>query len=45
VRFNNEAGNGDHKHVGAKKVPYVFIDLQTLQADFFTEIRAWSRKI
>ena len=43
VRFDNETGKGDHKHVGAKEVPYAFIDLQTLRADFFTEIRARSR--
>ena len=43
VRFDNEAGRGDHKHVGAKEAPYTFIDLQTLRADFFTEIRTRSR--
>jgi hypothetical protein len=43
VRFDNETGKGDHKHVGAKEVPYAFVDLQTLRADFFTAIRARSR--
>jgi hypothetical protein len=40
IRFDNEVGKGDHKHIGAKEVPYKFIDLETLRADFFTEIRA-----
>jgi hypothetical protein len=40
MRFDNEAGKGDHKHIGAKEVPYKFIDLETLRADFFKEIRA-----
>jgi len=40
IRFDNEVGKGDHKHIGAKDVPYPFIDLETLRADFFKEIRA-----
>jgi Family of unknown function (DUF6516) len=44
IRFDNEAGKGDHKHVGAKEAAYTFVDLKTLRADFFTEIRKRSRK-
>jgi hypothetical protein len=40
IRFDNEVGKGDHKHIDAKEVPYKFIDLKTLRADFSTEIRA-----
>ena len=43
VRFDNETGKGDYKHVGAKQVPYACVDLQTLRAGFFTEIRASGR--
>jgi len=40
IRFDNEVGKGDHKHIGEQEVPYQFIDLETLRADFFTEIHA-----
>lgn len=41
VRFDNEAGKGDHQHIGEEQVPYNFISLQRLIADFWTEIEAW----
>ncbi len=41
IRFDNEAGKGDHKHVGEKQVPYTFFSLSQLIADFWTEIEAW----
>lgn len=34
LRYDNEAGKGDHRHVGADEMPYRFIDLATLQTDF-----------
>ncbi len=40
VRFDNEAGKGDHKHVDDIEVPYEFSDLDRLQADFWTEVNA-----
>jgi hypothetical protein len=41
LRFDNEAGKGDHMHVEKIEVPYAFTDLQALQADFW---RAVSRR-
>jgi len=41
LRFDNEAGKGDHMHVEEIEVPYAFTDLQALQADFW---RAVSRR-
>ena len=38
LRFDNEAGKGDHKHINEIEVPYQFTDLETLQADFWTEV-------
>ena len=38
VRFDNEAGKGDHKHVGEIEAPYEFSNLDDLQADFWTEV-------
>jgi hypothetical protein len=31
---DNEAGNGDHKHLDEIEEPYVFSNLEALQADF-----------
>jgi hypothetical protein len=43
IRFDNEAGKGDHKHVAEEQVPYTFVSLSQLIADFWTEIEAWRR--
>ena len=45
MRYDNEAGKGDHKHVGDWQIPYRFIDLNTLQADFWADVEAWSAKL
>jgi hypothetical protein len=41
LRFDNETGKGDHKHVGAKEVPYAFSTLSQLVTDFWDEIDRW----
>jgi len=41
LRYDNEAGKGDHKHVDEREVPYRFIDLDTLQADFKADVETW----
>ena len=41
LRYDNEAGKGDHKHIGGREVAYCFIDLITLQADFWNDVEAW----
>ncbi len=41
MRFDNETGKGDHKHIGAAEVPYTFISLERLIADFWDAIEAW----
>lgn len=43
LRFDNEAGKGDHKHIGKKEVPYRFISPQTLIEDFWSEVDKWRR--
>jgi hypothetical protein len=40
VRYDNEAGKGDHKHIGAIEVPYVWQGLEHLVADFIAEVEA-----
>ncbi len=41
LRYDNEAGKGDHKHIEDCEVPYRFIDLETLQADFWADVATW----
>lgn len=40
VRYDNEAGKGDHKHVGADEteVPFRFVSMQQVVADFLADI-------
>src|SRR5271170_2668300 len=38
LRFDNEAGKGDHKHMDEIEVPYMFSNLDTLQKDFWAEV-------
>ncbi len=42
LRFDNEAGKGDHRHIGAMETPYVFTDTDALIGDFLAEIRRWN---
>ena len=44
VRFDNESGKGDHKHVGSREESYHFNDVETLVADFLAEIEKARRK-
>lgn len=44
VRFDNEAGKGDHKHVNGREQRYEFVDRERLIDDFWHEIENWSPK-
>ncbi len=44
LRYDNEAGKGDHKHVGERKAAYTFAGIETLQADFFEDVRHWLKR-
>lgn len=41
VRYDNEAGKGDHKHIGKRELPYEFVDVETLRVDFRGDVKAW----
>ena len=41
LRYDNEAGKGDHKHVRGKEVKYRFASVDKLVADFFEEVWRW----
>lgn len=38
LRYDNEAGKGDHKHLGPIEVPYTFTDLKQLNRDFWEDV-------
>ncbi len=41
LRFDNEAGKGDHKHLGEAEVAYEFATLPQLVTDFWDAVEAW----
>jgi uncharacterized protein DUF6516 len=41
LRYDNEAGKGDHRHVGTRQEPYVFTTVDRLLADFRRDISEW----
>jgi hypothetical protein len=41
LRYDNEAGKGDHRHVGQREERYAFSDTDTLLADFWRDVEAW----
>jgi hypothetical protein len=41
VRYDNERGKGDHRHVGDDEMPYRFVDLDRLFADFRLDMENW----
>ncbi|MGQ8708124.1 toxin-antitoxin system TumE family protein [Serratia sp. TSA_198.1] len=45
LRYDNEAGKGDHKHLGAAEVPIEFIDINQLVDDFVTEVNQLRRPL
>jgi hypothetical protein len=44
VRYDNEAGKGDHRHVGGRERAYRFRSLDVLQVDFWADVAAWEQK-
>lgn len=44
IRYDNEAGKGDHRHIGRKEELYSFTDLDQLAVDFWTDVDKWRRK-
>lgn len=41
LRYDNEAGKGDHKHVGTVEATYVFTTPERLLADFWADVKNW----
>ena len=40
VGYDNETGKGDHRHLGERELPYLFVDVNTLVADFYADVRS-----
>ena len=38
VRYDNERGKGDHKHLGDLEVPYDFVSIERLMAEFIADV-------
>jgi hypothetical protein len=43
LRYDNEAGKGDHRHIRNKESRYNFVDPDTLLADFWRDVEKWRR--
>ncbi|MCY4503561.1 MAG: DUF6516 family protein [Alphaproteobacteria bacterium] len=44
LRFDNEAGKGDHRHMNGIETPLEFDNLTGLLADFWKEVDEWVRQ-
>jgi len=42
VRYDNERGKGDHRHLGEREEDYNFTTLEQLLADFERDVKEWS---
>lgn len=42
LRYDNERGKGDHRHVGELEEPYEFSTARRLMADFGADIERWN---
>jgi len=38
VRYDNESGKGDHKHISDKEIAYEFVDRDKLIEDFYHDV-------
>ena len=41
LRYDNESGKGDHRHVGGVESPYTFSTPEQLYADFMADVTNW----
>ena len=43
LRYDNEAGKGDHRHIGAREERYIFTGPEDLLDDFWADVNARRR--
>ena len=41
LRYDNEAGKGDHRHIGGVETAYAFTTPAKLMADFWNDVNQW----
>jgi len=41
LRYDNETGKGDHRHVGEKEIPYIFTSPEELIDNFWNDVDKW----
>jgi Family of unknown function (DUF6516) len=41
IRYDNELGKGDHRHLGEIEIPYEFVSVLKLLADFENDVNNW----
>lgn len=44
LRYDNEAGKGDHRHVGQAEMVYRFSGYDRLLSDFWADVERWSKR-
>ena len=44
LRYDNETGKGDHRHIGSREERYTFTTVDTLLKDFVRDVRALGRR-
>lgn len=43
VRYDNERGKGDHRHLGEQEYGYVFTSIEKLLEDFQSDVEQWGQ--
>ncbi|MBN8509605.1 MAG: hypothetical protein J0L57_13480 [Burkholderiales bacterium] len=43
VRYDNERGKGDHRHLGDREQDYLFTSVEQLLADFQSDVERWEQ--
>ncbi len=44
LRYDNETGKGDHRHVGRREEKYSFVSREALLDDFFSDVERMRRE-
>lgn len=44
LRYDNESGKGDHKHIMENEVSFTFTGLKQLVDDFLNDVEQWRQK-
>jgi Family of unknown function (DUF6516) len=44
VRYDNEGGKGDHRHIGNEEFDYVFSTVEQLLDDIRSDVERWEQK-